>query len=191
MNPKVDAYLSRSTLWPAEASALRDVLLGCGLDEELKWGKPCYAHGGANIAIVQEMKGFLALMFFKGALLSDPEGVLEEQGENSHSAKRITFRSVVDVASLSGTIAAYVAEAITVEQSGVKVAPRPALVLVDALQERIDSDPVFRAAFESLTPGRQREYHLHVSDAKQLTTRQARVEKHAERILAGKGLRDR
>lgn len=191
MNPKVDAYAARSTLWPAEVVALRGVLLGCGLDEELKWGKPCYAHGGANIAIIQEMKGFLALMFFKGALLSDPEGVLEEQGENSHSAKRITFRSVADVTSLSGTIAAYVAEAIAVEQSGAKVAPRPALVLVDALQGRIDSDPAFRAAFESLTPGRQREYHLHVSDAKQLTTRQARVEKHAERILAGKGLRDR
>jgi len=191
MNPKVDAYAARSTLWPAEVVALRDVLLGCGLDEDLKWGKPCYAHSGANIAIIQEMKGFLALMFFKGALLSDPEGVLEEQGENSHSAKRITFRSVGDVTSLSGTIAAYVAEAIAVEQSGAKVAPRPALVLVDALQERIDSDPAFRAAFESLTPGRQREYHLHVSDAKQLATRQARVEKHAERILAGKGLRDR
>lgn len=191
MNPKVDAYLARSTLWPAEAAALRGVLLGCGLDEEFKWGKPCYAHSGANIAIVQEMKGFLALMFFKGALLSDPEGVLEEQGENSHSAKRMTFRSVADVTAMAGTIAAYAAEAITVEQSGAKVAPRPALVLVDALQERIDSDPAFRAAFESLTPGRQREYHLHVADAKQLSTRQARVDKHTERILAGKGLRDR
>jgi uncharacterized protein YdeI (YjbR/CyaY-like superfamily) len=191
MNPKVDAYLARSTLWPAEAAALRGVLLGCGLDEEFKWGKPCYAHGGANIAIIQEMKGFLALMFFKGALLRDPEGVLEEQGENSHSAKRITFRSVADVTAMAGTIAAYAAEAITVERSGVKVAPRPALVLVDALQDRIDADPEFRAAFESLTPGRQREYHLHVADAKQLSTRQARVDKQAERILAGKGLRDR
>lgn len=191
MNPKVDAYVSRSTLWPAEVAALRDVLLGCGLDEELKWGKPCYAHEGANIAIIQEMKGFLALMFFKGALLRDPDGVLEEQGENTHSAKRITFRSVADVTALAGTVAAYIAEAIAVEQSGATVAPRPALVLVDAIQERIDSDPAFRAAFESLTPGRQREYHLHVSDAKQLATRQARVEKHAERILAGKGLRDR
>jgi len=191
MNPKVDSYVARSTLWPAEVVALRDVLLGCGLDEELKWGKPCYAHEGANIAIIQEMKGFLALMFFKGALLRDPDGVLEEQGENSHSAKRITFRSVADVTALAGTVAAYIAEAIAVEQSGATVAPRPALVLVDAIQERIDSDPAFRAAFESLTPGRQREYHLHVADAKQLATRQARVEKHAERILAGKGLRDR
>ena len=191
MNPKVDSYLARSTLWPSEVRALRDVLLGCGLDEELKWGKPCYAHEGANIAIVQEMKGFLALMFFKGALLTDPDGVLEDQGENSHSAKRITFRSVADVTSLAGTVAAYVAEAVAVERSGAKVAPRPDLVLVDALQDRISSDPAFAAAFAALTPGRQREYHLHVADAKQLATRQARVEKHAERILAGKGLRDR
>lgn len=190
VNTKVDAYLARSPLWPAEVAALRDILLGCGLDEELKWGKPCYAHGGANIVIVQEMKAFLALMFFKGALLTDPDGVLEPQGENSHAAMRMTFTSVDDVRTSAGTIAAYVAEALAVEASGQKLAPRPELVLVDALQARIASDPAFAAAFGALTPGRQREYHLHIASAKQLSTREARVEKHAARILAGKGLRD-
>ena len=190
-NAKVDAYLQRSTAWPAELAALRDVLLGRGLTEELKWGKPCYSADGANIAIMQEMKSFLALMFFKGALIPDPDGVLEEQGPNSRSAKRITFTSVDDVARLTSTVERCVAAAIEVERSGATVAPAAAWTPVDALQERLDTDAAFRAAFTSLTPGRQREYHLHISSAKQIDTRRSRVEKLAPQILDGKGLRDR
>ena len=137
------------------------------------------------------MKDFLALMFFKGALLTDPDGVLEDQGPNSRSAKRMTFTSVDDVTRLADTVTAYLAEAIHVEESGLEVGPAPELVLVDELQDRLDGDPAFRAAFEALTPGRQREYNLYFSDAKQATTRAARVEKYAPRIFAGKGLRDR
>jgi uncharacterized protein YdeI (YjbR/CyaY-like superfamily) len=191
MNPKVDAYLQRSTKWPAELHRLRPVLLECGLTEELKWGKPCYSHGGKNIAIVQEMNDFLALMFFKGALLSDPHGVLREQGPNSRSAKRIEFTSVDDISRLAGTVAAFIAEAIDAEEAGLEVEPAPELVLVAELQDRLDRDPALRTAFESLTPGRRREYHLHISSAKQSDTRRARVDACAPRILAGRGLRDR
>lgn len=190
-NAKVDAYIGRSTAWPAELAALRNVLLGAGLTEELKWGKPCYGTDGANIAIMQEMKSFLALMFFKGALMPDPDGLLEEQGPNSRSAKRITFTSVDDVTRLAAAVERYVAAAIAVETSGATVAPAPAWSPVDALQERLDADAAFRTAFGALTPGRQREYHLHISSAKQLDTRRSRVEKLAPQILAGKGLRDR
>ena len=190
-NAKVDAYIGRSTAWPAELAALRDVLLGAGLTEELKWGKPCYAADGANIAIMQEMKSFLALMFFKGALMPDPDGLLEEQGPNSRSAKRITFTSVDDITRLAAAVERYVAAAIAVEASGATVASAPAWSPVDALQERLDADAAFRTAFGALTPGRQREYHLHISSAKQLDTRRSRVEKLAPQILAGKGLRDR
>ena len=187
----VDAYLRRSERWPAEIAALREVLLGCGLTEAIKWGKPCYGHDGANIVIVQEMKDFLALMFFKGALLDDPAGVLEDQGPNSRSARRMCFRSVDDVERLAGTVAEYVARAIDVEEQGLEVEPAPELELVAELRERLDADPELQAAFEELTPGRRREYHLHVAGAKQAATRAARVEKHVDRILAGKGLRDR
>lgn len=190
-NAKVEAYIGRSTAWPAELAALRDVLLGAGLTEELKWGKPCYAADGANIAIMQEMKSFLALMFFKGALMPDPDGLLEEQGPNSRSAKRITFTSVDDITRLAAAVERYVAAAIAVEASGATVAPAPAWSPVDALQERLDADAAFCTAFGALTPGRQREYHLHISSAKQLDTRRSRVEKLAPQILAGKGLRDR
>jgi uncharacterized protein YdeI (YjbR/CyaY-like superfamily) len=190
-NPKVNAYIERSDMWPDEMARLRPTLLAAGLTEDIKWGKPCYSHEGRNIAILQEMKGFLALMFFKGALLSDPAGVLESQGPNSRSALRICFRSVDDVDRLATTVSAYVAEAIDVENAGLEIAPAPELELVAELQQRLDADPALRAAFEALTPGRRREHNLHIGDAKQSTTRSARVDKLADRITSGKGLRDR
>ncbi len=178
-------------MWPEEMTDLRSVLLDCGLTEEIKWGKPCYSDEGRNIAILQEMKEFLALMFFKGALLGDSEGVLEAQGPNSRSARRIRFTSVDDVARLTEAVRTYVAEAIDLERAGVEVGPAPELVPVEELQNRLDQDPAFKAAFEALTPGRRREYNLYFSDAKKAKTRDARVEKCAPRISKGKGLRDR
>ncbi len=191
MNPKVDAYISRSERWPEELTDLRSILLGCALTEEIKWGKPCYVHDGRNIVIVQEMNEFLALMFFKGALLNDPDRVLEEQGPNSRSARRIRFTSVEDVARLADTVRAYVAEAIDIEEAGLAVDPPPELVLVEELQGRLERDPALRVAFEALTPGRQREYNLYFSAPKNESTRAARVEKYADKIRSGKGFRDR
>jgi uncharacterized protein YdeI (YjbR/CyaY-like superfamily)/uncharacterized protein YdhG (YjbR/CyaY superfamily) len=190
-NPKVDEYIDRSQQWPREMAALRPILLDRGLNEEFKWAKPCYGHGGANIAIMQEMKGFLALMFFKGALLSDPHGVLRQQGPNSRSARRIEFTSVADVEHLAGIVGACIDDAIRVEEAGLEPPPAPELALVSELQDRLDAEPAAMAAFEALTPGRRREYNLYVSGAKQASTRAARVEKCLTGILAGKGLRDR
>ena len=191
MNHDVDAYVARSQRWPEEISALRPILVGAGLDEDVKWAKPCYSHDGRNIAIVQEMKDFLALMFFKGALLRDPDGVLEEQGPNSRSARRMQFTSVDDVTRRADTITTYVREAIAVEEAGLDVGPAPEPDLAPELSERLDRDPAFRIAFEALTPGRQREYNLYFSGAKQAATRASRVEKYARKILDGKGFRDR
>jgi uncharacterized protein YdeI (YjbR/CyaY-like superfamily) len=191
MDPKVDDYIQRSQQWPAEIEALRPILLAAGLTEAIKWGKPCYGHGGKNIVILQEMKDFLALMFFKGALLEDPGGVLEEQGPNSRSARRIRFTSVDDVKRLADTISAFLVEAIEVEETGLEIGRAPEPNLVDELRHRLDQDPALEAAFESLTPGRRREYNLYFSDAKRTETRIARIEKHTQRILDGRGLRDR
>ncbi|KAA3637367.1 MAG: hypothetical protein DWP92_07945 [Armatimonadetes bacterium] len=171
-------------------TALRPILLGAGLIEEIKWGKPCYSHDGANIVILQEMKDFLSLMFFKGALLKDPAGVLKEQGPNTRHARRIEFTSVDDVARLAGTVEAYIEEAVVVEEAGLELGPAPELILADELKARLDRDPKLKAAFESLTPGRQREYNLFISGAKQATTREARIDKYTKAILSGKGLRD-
>ena len=191
MNTEVDDYIGRSDRWPAEMSELRTILLDCGLVEEIKWGKPCYGADGSNIAIMQEMKGYLALMFFKGALLKDAAAVLEDNGPNSRSAKRMCFTSPDEVGRLAETVRAYVAEAISVEAAGLEVGPPPELVLIEGLQWRLDADPALEAAFEALTPGRQREYNLYFSSAKQAATRESRIDKYVDKILAGKGFRDR
>ena len=190
-SPDVDAYLLQSKLWPAEIAALRPILLRTGLDETIKWAKPCYSHGDHNIVIVQEFKQFLALMFFKGALLDDPAGVLESQGANSNAVRRICFRSVADVKRLRSTITDYIQQAIAVEAEGRKVAPAAEMQLIDEAQTIFKADPKLAAAFAKLTPGRRREYNLHWSSAAKSDTRTARVLKHAPQILAGKGLRDR
>lgn len=191
MPADVDAYIASSKRWPAEMTALRPVLLDRGLTEDIKWGKPTYSSGGKNVVIMQEFKDCLGLMFFKGALMTDPDGVLRDQGPNSRSAKRIEFTSVEDVERLADTVARYVDEAVAVEDAGLRVEPAPEPDLAAELQDRLDADPELKAAFEALTPGRRREYNLHVSGAKQSATRTARVDKAAPLILAGKGLRDR
>jgi uncharacterized protein YdeI (YjbR/CyaY-like superfamily) len=106
--PDVDAYLEASDQWPAEIEVLRALLLDCGLTEKIKWGKPCYCLDDANIVVIQEFMDHLALMFFKGVLLEDPEEVLHDQGPNSHAAKRIKFTSIEEVEALSGVVTAYV-----------------------------------------------------------------------------------
>ena len=191
MSPKVDDDLRNAVGWPDEIQALRPILLGCGLSETVKWNKPCYVDGDRNIAIIQEMKAFLALMFFKGALLSDPDGVLSEQGPNSRSARRMTFTSVGEVHRLEPSIISLVQQAVAVERRGLAAPAPPPLELVAELQERLDADPRVAAAFGALTPGRQRQYNLHVAGAKQSATRHSRVEACVPRILEGKGLRDR
>lgn len=187
----VDAYLAEAELWPAEITALRPILTDAGLDEEIKWGKPCYSHDGANIVILQEMKDFLAAMFFKGALLDDAAGLLQSQGPNTRSAMRVQFTSVDEVNDLADTMRDYIQNAIEVEDAGLEIEPAPEMELVEELQERLASDPDLADAFYSLTPGRQRGYNLHFADAKKSETRASRVEKYVSKILAGKGMHDR
>ncbi|MEZ4237047.1 MAG: YdeI/OmpD-associated family protein [Myxococcota bacterium] len=189
--PDVDAYLAASELWPEAIRALRPVLLASGLDETIKWGKPCYCLDDANVVVVQEFSDKLALMFIKGLLLDDPEGVLHEQGPNTHGALRMEFTSAEQVEAQADIVAAYLEEAMAVQRAGTPLPPRPEEPLADALLERLASDAALAEAFEALTPGRQREYNLHISDAKQASTRERRVDNVVPRILAGKGLRDR
>lgn len=189
----VDAYIADASRWAGETKQLRRVLLSCGLTEALKWRKPCYSHGGGNVAIIQGFKPHCALMFFKGALLKDPEGQLVRQGENSQAAMRMEFTSVAEVKQREDALRGFIVQAIAVQDAGLQVEfkQRHELTLPEELQARLDAQPALARAFDSLTPGRRRGYVLHISGAKQSATRASRVERQVARILAGKGLNDR
>lgn len=190
-NAEVDAFLSKAGQWRKELEALRELVLQCPLTEELKWGKPCYTFQGSNIVILQAFKETCALLFAKGALLKDPKGILEKPGENTQAARRIPFTGVKEITALGSVIRSYIHEAIEAEKAGLEVAfkkePEPA---PEELQIKLGQNAAFKAAFESLTPGRRRAYILHFSGAKQSQTRAARIEKCLPRILEGKGLND-
>ncbi len=192
-NPKVDAYVSRARKWQDETKKLRAILLDCGLGEELKWGKPCYTFEDSNLAIIQGFKDHCSLMFFKGSLLEDTDGVLVRPGENSQAQMRVQFTSVRQIDEMEPVLRALVDQAKAVEQAGMKVdfGERREPELPEELTARLDGDPDLAAAFQALTPGRQRAYILHFSGAKQSKTRAVRIERCVERILAGKGLNDR
>lgn len=190
-NPKVTAFIRRARQWQGEMQKLRTILLGCGLDEEIKWGKPCYQFAGTNVAIVQPFKAHCALMFFQGALLEDTAGRLRSQGANSQAARRLEFTSEAQVE--KAVVQAYVKQAIAVAQSGRKVDQKAKreLVLPAELTQRLQQDRQLERAFHALTPGRQRGYVLHFTSARQSATRSARIEACIQKILAGEGLHDR
>ena len=189
-NSKLEEAFAGARLWRQEAIELRRILAETGLTEELKWGKPCYTYDGKNICIIQRMNSFLALLFFKGTLLKDPDNVLEVQGANSRSGYRMRFTSVKDVAKMAKSVKAYVGEAIEVEKAGLKVEKASRLDYPEELVDKFAEDSELRAAFDKLTPGRKRGYALYFSDAKQSKTRVARIERCRSKILAGKGFQE-
>lgn len=193
MPDTIETQFETATRWREEALALRAILLDCGLSEAQKWGKPCYSHDGANICIIQRFSDFLALLFFKGALIRDVDGILAPQGPNSRSGYRAVFTSAGDVEAAADSLRACVAGAIEMEKKGLKVeAPDPDdLDMPDELIDAFDADPDLRTAFDELTPGRQRGYLLHFSGAKQSATRHNRIGKARDRIMAGKGFNER
>lgn len=191
MNPKVDAFLGKAKKWREETAKLRMICLDCQLSEELKWGKPCYMSQGSNIAIIQGFKEFCALMFFKGALLKDPNGILSNIGENTQSGRQIRFSNAREIAEMETIIKSYIYEAVEVEKSGLKVEMKKEINIPEEFQIKLDENLALKAAFDALTPGRQRAYAMFFSAPKQSKTRESRIEKCMPDILAGKGLNDR
>ena len=192
-NSPVDDYLHALAQWREETAALRAIALGCGLAEELKWGKPCYAFEGSNVVILQAFKASCTLLFCKGALLKDPKRLLLKPGENTQAARVMRFTSTSEIKAKRTAIKSYIKEAIAAEKAGLEVSYKKITEFVRPveLERKLAASPALKAAFEALTPGRQRAYLLHFSGAKQSETRAARVEKCIPQILAGKGLNDR
>src|SRR5438093_12077107 len=192
MNPKVNGYLRKAKKWQKEFEKLRTIVLDCGLTEELKWGCPCYTFQKSNIVLIHGFKEYCALLFFKGALLNDANGILIQQTENVQAARQIRFTNVREIVKMEPVLKAYIKEAIEVEKAGLDVDYKKTseFVIPEEFQNRLDESPSLKTAFAALTPGRQRGYILYFSAAKQSKTREARVEKCVQQILDGKGLND-
>ncbi len=191
-HPKVEAYLDQATRWREELNALRAIMLGCQLKEELKWGKLCYTFEGHNVVLIMVLKESCSLLFFKGALLSDSHGLLFKGGENTEAGRRMRFASVREIRDKESILKAHLQEAIEVEKAGLQVVPKKAaeLAIPEEFKKRLDGNAALKRAFNALTPGRQRSYIFYFSGAKQSKTREARVEKYVGQILKGKGMED-
>tara|TARA_R110002049_G_scaffold902_3_gene6561 strand:- start:3645 stop:4235 length:591 start_codon:yes stop_codon:yes gene_type:complete len=192
MNPELDFFYNKDGKWQDAYKQLRMIVLDCGLSEELKWRKPCYTYKHTNIVLIHGFKEFCALLFHKGALLKDTNGILVQQTENVQAARQIRFTNVEEIAGMEATLKAYIFEAIEVEKSGLKIDFKKTkeYKVPKEFEDILKEIPELKTAFESLTPGRQRGYLLHFSQPKQSTTRISRIEKCMEQILNGKGLND-
>ena len=192
MNPKADWFFEKDTKWQKEYERLRTIILDCGLIEELKWGCPCYTHENTNIVLIHGFKEYCAMLFFKGALLNDPNGILIQQTENVQSARQIRFTNLKEIVKMEKILKAYIYEAIEVERIGLKVKLKKTsdFNIPGEFQKKLNKSSTLKKAFESLTPGRQRAYIFYFSQAKQSKTREQRVEKYIKQILNGKGLDD-
>jgi uncharacterized protein YdeI (YjbR/CyaY-like superfamily) len=192
MNPKVDFYFINEKKWQKEIEKLRTIILDCQLTEELKWGVPTYTFQKSNVVLIHVFKEYCAILFVKGALLKDANGILITQTENVQAARQVRFTNVQEIVEMEPILKAYIDEAIEVEKSGLKVAYKKAteFPIADEFQKKLDEFPALETAFYALTPGRQRGYLLYFSAPKQSKTREARVEKCMEQILNGKGLDD-
>jgi uncharacterized protein YdeI (YjbR/CyaY-like superfamily) len=192
MNPKVDEFLSKAETWKEEYEKLRKIVLDCELTEEFKWMHPCYTFEKKNVVLIHGFKEYCALLFHKGALLQDAHGILIQQTENVQAARQIRFTNVQEIVEMEPILKAYIYEAIEVEKAGLEVNLKKTseYIIPEEFQNKLNEIPALKTAFEALTSGRQREYILHFSKAKQSKTRESRVEKCMQKILSGKGLND-
>jgi uncharacterized protein YdeI (YjbR/CyaY-like superfamily) len=192
MNPKINALLGKAKKWQKELTALRAIVLECGLTEELKWYQPCYTFEARNIVLIHGFKEYCALLFFKGALLKDPKGILIQQTENVQAGRQIRFTHLREIVKMKPVLKAYIHEAIEVEKAGLKVELKKTsdFKVPEEFQHKLDKMPALKTAFEALTPGRQRGYLFYFAQAKQSQTRTDRLEKYIPQILDGKGLND-
>lgn len=191
-NPKLDFLFEKEDKWQEAFKKLRAIVLDCGLTEDLKWGQACYMLGKSNIVLIHGFKEYCALLFFKGALLQDPQQILVQQTANVQAARQVRFTNTREITKLGKTLKAYIYEAIEVEKAGLKVILKKTteFPMPDEFAGKLGKSAALKKAFSALTPGRQRAYLLHFSQPKQTATRLSRIEKYIPHILKGKGLND-
>ncbi len=192
VDPQIQVLLSKKN-WQDERRKMRELVLDCGLAENVKWGKLCYTFNGSNVVIIYGMKNYCALGFFKGSLLADEDGLLVQPGKHSQAMRQLRFESLREIEESEDTIRCFVEKAVQAEKDGLEVAftEKDDLDYPDELQDRLHEDSELAEALEELTPGRRRAWVLHFSDAKQPETRIRRIDKARPKIVAGKGPNER
>lgn len=206
MNQKVDVFLldgcgrckyyqtaqCKVLKWTEELTMLRSIILESGLNEEIKWGFPCYTLNGKNVLMLAPFKENCSISFFKGSLLKNHVHLLEKAGENSNVARLIRFKNTEKINQNIVEIKALINEAISIEKEGIKLPKvnHSSIELPTELMDAFEEDSIFKNSFKALTPGRQRAYILFFSQPKQMQTRINRIEKSKNAILAGKGLNE-
>ncbi|GAB4374752.1 MAG: YdeI family protein [Salibacteraceae bacterium] len=178
--------------WSEELHLLRSIILECGLKEEIKWGVPCYTTNGKNVLNLSALVNCCVVGFFKGALLANEHHLLEAPGPNSRFVRQLRFTSTAQIDRQRGMLKSIIAEAIEIEKQGKEVKPKPTQEPIPReLLSVMENDAAFKAAFNALSPGRQRGYLLYFSQPKKSATRLSRIEKCKNNILNGIGLHDR
>jgi uncharacterized protein YdeI (YjbR/CyaY-like superfamily) len=178
--------------WARGLNDLRRICRNSGLVETVKWGHPCYMHGGRNIVILGAFRGDFRITFFNAALMKDPEGLLEKQGPNARHSGMLRFVGNAQVAELEPAILSYLKEAMAYAEAGIKPPQvETEFSLPDELVEALDLDPELAEAFHNLTPGRQKSYVINLNSAKKSETRTSRIAGFREKIVAGKGALER
>ena len=192
MNPAADFFFNKTGPWQEAYGLLRSLALDSKLTEELKWGCPCYTHEGKNVVLIHGFKNYCALLFLKGALMKDPGNILIQQTPQVQAARQIRFTGSAQIRTMRTTLKAYLREAIELEKAGAKVGLKPVdeYTMPEEFQRALLENAELQTGYDRLTPGRKRAYLLFFSSAKQAKTREARIEKYYEKIVAGKGMDD-
>lgn len=192
MNTKVDKFMARATSWQEEMETLRAIALDCDLEEDFKWGNPCYSLNGKNIVLIHAFKDYCAFLFFKGVLMADEHQLLIQQTANVQAARQIRFTCLSEIRQKEAILKNYIRNAIEIEEAGLKVEMKKTdeFEMCEEFAAAMKKDHVLEEAFYKLTPGRQRAYLLHFSSAKQSKTRETRIAGSREMILEGRGLND-
>ena len=189
---KVTAYIKKHAQWTSELNQLRTLFENTELEEEIKWGSPTYTLNKKLVAGMAAFKNHYALWFHQGVFLKDKQQKLVNAQKGVTRALR-QWRFEKDDPIETELILAYIQEAIQNSKEGKEIKPqrKKGVNIPPFLKSALDQNSELNAAFEKLTPGKQREYAEHIGAAKREETNISRLEKCTPIILEGKGLHDK
>ena len=191
-DPRIDAYIEKSQdLAKPILKHLRALVhKACpGVEETMKWSFPNYSYKGAILCNMASFKQHCAFGFWKASLMKDPQGLFNKDGHNSMGQfDRIT--SVKDLPA-DKILIAYIREAATLNEDGVKVVKKKSAVpqvteTPDDLLAALKKNKKAQATFDAFSPSNKKEYILWITEAKTEATRTKRLETAIEWMSEGK-----